>query len=284
MIAAARGCSLPRSADAARSSTSRSVQPAWAVTVSTVGRPRVSVPVLSKTTVSVRPIASSASALRKRMPASAARPVPTMMAVGVARPMAHGQAITTTLMKAVRASVRCGSGPGTNQTTNVAPAMTRTSGTKTSLTRSARRWSGTFVPWARSTRSTIEARTVSRPTRVARITRVPDAFSVAPMTSSPGAFSTGAASPVSINSSTAEAPSTTIPSTGTRSPGRTRSRSPTRTTSSRTSTSCPSCRRRAVRGCSPMRRRIASLVWPLARASSQRPSSTSPTITVELSK
>ena len=29
---------------------------------------------------------------------------------------------------------------------------------------------------------------------------------------------------------------------------------------------------------------MASLVWPLARASSHRPSSTSPTITVELSK
>ena len=45
------------------------------------------------------------------MPASAPRPVPTMMAVGVARPIAHGQAMTTTPMNAVSASVRRGSGP-----------------------------------------------------------------------------------------------------------------------------------------------------------------------------
>ena len=36
-------------------------------------------------------------------PASAPRPVPTMIAVGVARPMAHGQAMTRTLMNAASA-------------------------------------------------------------------------------------------------------------------------------------------------------------------------------------
>ncbi len=39
------------------------------------------------------------------------RPVPTMIAVGVARPIAHGQAMTTTAMNEVRARVRRGSGP-----------------------------------------------------------------------------------------------------------------------------------------------------------------------------
>ena len=53
------------------------------------------------------------------MPASAPRPVPTMIAVGVARPIAHGQAMTRTAIAATRAWVRRGSGPSTNQTRNV---------------------------------------------------------------------------------------------------------------------------------------------------------------------
>ena len=56
------------------------------------------------------------------MPASAPLPVPTMIAVGVARPMAHGQAMITTPMNAVSASVNRGSGPKTNQMTKVAAA------------------------------------------------------------------------------------------------------------------------------------------------------------------
>ena len=59
----------------------------------TSGRPIVSVPVLSKMTVSMRCATSSASPPLMRMPASAPRPVPTMIAVGVARPIAHGQAM-----------------------------------------------------------------------------------------------------------------------------------------------------------------------------------------------
>ena len=54
---------------------------------------------------------SIASALRKSMPGSAPRPVPTMMAVGVARPRAHGQAITSTATRRIsrRRSRRRGS-------------------------------------------------------------------------------------------------------------------------------------------------------------------------------
>ena len=107
--------------------------------------------------------------------------------------------------------------------------MPMTAGTNQPVTRSARRWIGAFEPCARSTRLTIWARVVSRPTRSARMTNEPLAFIVAPMTRSPAAFSTGSDSPVSIDSSTAEAPSMTTPSTGTRSPGRTRTRSPTTT-------------------------------------------------------
>ncbi len=60
------------------------------------------------------------------------------------------------------------------------------------------------------------------------------------MTLAPASFVTGIASPVIIDSSTADLPSITTPSTGTFSPGRTRSRSPTTTASSGTSSSLPS--------------------------------------------
>ena len=217
-----------------------------AVTAVTSGRPSVSVPVLSRTTVSIRPAASSASPPRTRIPASAPRPVPTMIAVGVASPIAHGHAMITTPMNAVSARVSRGSGPSAYQATNVSAARTRTAGTNTSLMRSARCWIGALDPWARWTSSTIRARAVSRPTRVARMTNEPVVLSVAPMTSSPGRLVDGSGSPVSIDSSTAETPSTTMPSTGTRSPGRTRSRSPGTTSASSTSASTPSRIRRAV--------------------------------------
>ena len=53
------------------------------------------------------------------MPASAPRPVATMIAVGVARPIAHGQAMISTLIRLTRANVSRGSGPISIQTTNV---------------------------------------------------------------------------------------------------------------------------------------------------------------------
>jgi hypothetical protein len=97
-------------------------------------------------------------------------------------------------------------------------------------------------------------------------------LTVAPMTRSPGFFSTGMGSPVIMDSSIALAPSSTTPSTGTFSPGRTRSRSPTCTLSSATSSSVPSPRtRRAVFGArfrsartaAPVRLRAeSSRTWP----------------------
>ena len=59
------------------------------------GTPSVRVPVLSKTTVSMVPACSRYSADFIKIPFSAPFPVPTIMAVGVARPRAHGQAMTS---------------------------------------------------------------------------------------------------------------------------------------------------------------------------------------------
>ena len=70
----------------------------WRPPAVTAGLPRVRVPVLSRTMASIRRACSRASPPRMRMPYSAALPVPTMMAVGVARPRAQGQAMISTAM------------------------------------------------------------------------------------------------------------------------------------------------------------------------------------------
>ena len=95
-MASPSGCSDPCSAAAASARTSSSDTPSDGVTSVTSGRPTVRVPVLSKTIVSQRWSSSRAAALLMSTPNSAPRPVPTMIAVGVASPIAHGHAMTST--------------------------------------------------------------------------------------------------------------------------------------------------------------------------------------------
>ena len=52
---------------------------------------------------------------RIRMPSSAPRPEPTITAVGVASPMAQGQAMMRTATMFTRERVRAGAGPKSNQ-------------------------------------------------------------------------------------------------------------------------------------------------------------------------
>ena len=73
--------------------TSSSPIPAQFMYSTTCGRPTVSVPVLSNATTSIARATSSACALLIRIPRDAPRPVPTMIAVGVARPSAQGHAM-----------------------------------------------------------------------------------------------------------------------------------------------------------------------------------------------
>ena len=105
-MARASGCSLADSAAAASASTSSSVQPPAVRIRTTAGRPSVSVPVLSSTTVSMRLACSSDAALFTSTPSCAPRPMPTMSAAGVASPSAHGQAMTSTATALSRAIVR----------------------------------------------------------------------------------------------------------------------------------------------------------------------------------
>ena len=144
---------------------------------------------------------------------------------------------------------------------------------------------GARLRWASLTICTIRATSVSRPTRSARITKLPAPFMVPPVTVSPSVFATGNGSPVTIDSSTVVAPERTEPSTGTFSPGRTRSRSPGATRCSGTSSTEPSSRSsRAVSGARASNDRMASPVRARARNSSTWPRSTRVTITAADSK
>ena len=71
----------------------------------------MSVPVLSTTTVSTFSRISRDSAFLMRTPARAPRPVPTMMAIGVASPSAHGQAMMRTATALRSACAIFGWGP-----------------------------------------------------------------------------------------------------------------------------------------------------------------------------
>ena len=102
------------------------------------GRPSVSVPVLSTTSVCTFSINSIASAFLIRTPAWAPRPTPTMTDIGVASPSAHGQAIISTATALTIAWAKRGSGPTNHQMKNVITAMPMTAGTNHAATLSAR--------------------------------------------------------------------------------------------------------------------------------------------------
>ena len=115
------------------------------MTATTSGSPRVSVPVLSSTTVSSDAACSSATAFLNRMPRLAPRPVPTMIAVGVARPSASGQVMTTTRDREQRA--RPGHRPADDEVPDQEGAeRRRRSATRTSqkAARSASRCAGSL--------------------------------------------------------------------------------------------------------------------------------------------
>ena len=204
-------------------------------------------------------------------PFAAPRPVPTMMAVGVARPSAQGQLMTRMEMAWLRAVAK--SAEMAIHATKATAAMAMTTGTKTPAILSAMRSMGALELVASSTRRMMPARVVSSPTAVASTAIQPRPLTVAAVTRSPTPFSTGTGSPVMADSSMEAVPSSTTPSTGTDSPARTMTRSPARTSSVGTLTSASSRTTVAVLGARSMRAAMASQVLPLARASKYLPRS-----------
>ena len=263
------GCSDADSSAAARRRTSAGDSPSAATTSWTVISPVVTVPVLSSRMVSTRRVDSRTSGPLIRMPSWAPRPVPTMSAVGVASPSAHGHAMIRTATAAVKAAVT--PPPAPSQKPSVATARPITIGTKTPEIRSARRCTSALPFCASSTSRAICASWVSAPMRVARTSSRPPALTVAPTTVSPGRTSTGTGSPVSIEASIADVPSTTSPSVATFSPGRTTNVSPTTSASIGILVSTPSRSTATSRAPSSSRARSAAPDWRLERCSSQRP-------------
>ena len=98
-------------------------------TLVTCGLPTVIVPVLSNTTVSMSLTSSRTSPFLIKTPILALRAVPTIKAVGVAKPSAHGQAITTT--ETAKSIALTNVAPKkTYQITKVIIAIIKTTGTK----------------------------------------------------------------------------------------------------------------------------------------------------------
>ena len=108
---------------------SRSENPSAASTSVTTGLPSVRVPVLSTIRVRIFSARSSATAFLTSTPTCAPRPVPTMMAVGVARPSAHGQAMTSTATAFTSAGAS--SPPMPHHSAKVAALIATTTGTNT---------------------------------------------------------------------------------------------------------------------------------------------------------
>ena len=222
-------------------------------------------PVLSSTTVSMVRVDSSISGPLIKMPSWAPRPVPTSSAVGVASPIAHGQAMISTATAAVNAaSAGC---PAASHPISVTMAIPMTTGTKTAEIRSASRCTGALRACASDTSRAICASWVPAPTWVARTTSRPLTFTVAPVTASPVVTSAGAGSPVSIEVSTAELPDSTTPSVAIFSPGRTTNRSPTMSCPAGMRTSWPSRSTATSLAPSDSSARSAAPARRLARAS-----------------
>ncbi len=216
-IASASGCSEFFSTDADNcNSLFLSIFPFVNISV-TRGFPSVIVPVLSIITVLIVCAVSKLSADFISIPFSAPLPVPTIMAVGVAKPRAHGHDITKTDIPIDNAN---SNGYPNNSHTSVArTAIEITTGTKTLLILSASFAIGALDELASSTSLIICDSTVSSPSFVTSNLNDPDLFILAPITLSPMFFSTGKLSPVNIDSSIDVRPSIITPSVGILCPG-----------------------------------------------------------------
>ena len=117
----------------------------------TTGFPSVTVPVLSSTMVSIPFAVSKLSASLINMPVSAPFPIPTMMAVGVASPSAHGQAIISTVTAASSPRVNPFTGSNISHKTNANNAIPIMAGTKTAAIRSTSFCTGALLPCASCT-------------------------------------------------------------------------------------------------------------------------------------
>jgi len=146
--------------------------------------------------------ASRGLRIAEKTPPRAARPVPTTIAIGVARPKRartgddeDGDGIHQRVRKFWRGSPDTPRRKGHESEENDRGDKPGRHAVGQAASRGAR------LLWAWATRLTIRASRVPAPTRSARMTRLPAPFCVPPVTRSPTTFSTGKGSPVIMDSS-----------------------------------------------------------------------------------
>lgn len=204
------------------------------------------VQVLSNTTVVTACNFSKLSAFLIKIPWCAPLPTQTIIAVGVAKPSAHGHAITSTATNDVNHII------GNHRilrTIKLTIAIPSTTGTKIAEIRSASLWIGALEPCASCTIVITRERKLSLPSVVALILRNPCLLMVPPITESQTILSTGSDSPVTIDSSTLLAHSIILPSTGIFPHGFTCTISPACTSSKPISTTSPFLSTNSVFAC-----------------------------------
>ena len=236
----------------------------------TVGSPFVSVPVLSNSTVSTVRIDSSARRSVTSTPARAARSVAIEMTSGMARPRACGQAMTSTVMVRMTASL---GRSATNHTIAVRTAAPRAYQNSHAAALSASSCARDEEFCASLTSWLMPASVVSSPVAVIS-TRRPESVATVPATTvSPFSRRTARDSPVTIDSSIDALPSTMRPSAGTEAPGRTMTTSPTTRSSGATVTTRSPSTFSASSSSSAARESSAEDVCASERISTQWPSS-----------
>ena len=232
VIAAARGCVLWPSRLAAHASTPSWVAPVVTTWV-TVGLLRVRVPVLSTARWRMPPNRSNAAPDFTTTPNFDAAPMADTTVTGTAIARAHGDAATSTTR--ARVIHTPGSPLSSDPSTPTSTARIITPGTRGRAMRSARRARSPFSACACSTSSTIVVSELPVPAAVASTSRTPVVLIDPADTSMPGSTSTGIDSPVIADVSRLLRPARTMPSVAIRSPGRTTSTSPTRSSFASTS-------------------------------------------------
>ena len=211
----------------------------------TAGRLRVSVPVLSRATVRIRPMASRAAPPLTRVPCLEAAPIAATTVTGTEIASAHGEAATSTTRAR---STQVSGSPNSAPTTAMSTAAIITPGTNGLAMRSARRCPAPLRDCSASTMDTMRARELSAAAEVTVTSRAAVPLMDPANTSLPGPASTGTDSPVMAEVSRLVCPEVMVPSVARRSPGRTTSVSPTTSSAGSTVCSTPSRSTRAWSG------------------------------------
>ena len=242
---------------------------------------RVTVPVLSKTSVSTFDRVSSACKLRTMVPLRASAPAAANMAAGVASDRAHGHVTT----KTATATIKACPGSRLHHHAHDAAAASSTPMRNGLARRSAIMATCGLELDALSIKATIWANRVSAPTRSSLTRTVEFRLWLPATTISPGLRASGRDSPVNSASSTMVVPDSITPSAAKDSPGCTRTTSPAKSLRTATRSKVPSgLRRSMLSGKRFIRASIAPAVRSRKRNSSQRPVSRKNTNMVRESK